>query len=228
MLLQDEKILNEKLSALGIRNDYKIIFYDNSDLHTACRALWMFKAFGHHPQALYILDGGLAAWEKYNGKVESGEPVISAKPYTVKLQPEVIFTLSEMKSNLHNPTKQVIDLRHAVRFAGGPEPRPNIRPGHIPGSFSFPYMTFFEKDGSFHPLEKIRQQLTGVGIDLSKPIISMCGSGMSAPILDFVLDLLNHPNHAMYNGSWTEWGTEKIYPHELSIEERPAKTCLDN
>ena len=227
MLLHDEKIISEKLSELGIRNDYKIILYDNSSLHTACRALWMLKVFGHSPQLLYVLDGGFAAWNKYGGKLESGEATFTPKPYTAQFQPEFVRTLSQMKANLHNPKEQVIDLRHAVRYAGGPESRPNLRQGHIPGSFSFPFTSSFDKEGCLRPLDKIRQQLAGIGVDLNSPIISTCGSGTTAPILNFALDLLEHPHHAVYNGSWTEWGANKLYAHELSLDERPVCSSLD-
>jgi thiosulfate/3-mercaptopyruvate sulfurtransferase len=227
MLLRDGKIISDKLSALGIRNDYKIIFYDNSQLHSACRALWMMKVFGHNPQQLYLLDGGLNAWDQHGGKVESGEAPTSPRDYAATFQDEYIRTLSQMKSNLHNPKEQVVDVRHAVRYAGGPEARPGVRPGHIPGSFSFPYTSLFEKNGCFRPAEKIRMQLTGVGIDTNAPIVSTCGSGMSAPILDFALDLLANTQHAVYNGSWTEWGAEKLYANELSLDERPAIRSLD-
>lgn len=227
MLLRDEKRLGEKLGALGIRNDYKIIFYDNSDLHTACRALWMFQMFGHNTQQLYILDGGLNAWLEYNGKTESGEAVPSPKSYDVKLQEKYIRTLSQMKNNLHHNKEQIIDVRHAVRYAGGPELKEGIRPGHIPGSYSFPYTSFFEKSGYFRPIEKIRMQLTGVGIDVNAPTVSMCGSGMTAPIVNFVFEQLGNMNHAVYNGSWNEWGAEKLYPNELSLDERPVVRSID-
>lgn len=228
MLQQDEKILSEKLSQLGIKNDYKIILYDNSDIHSACRALWMFKMFGHNPQLLYILDGGLNAWNQYNGKTTSGEEVVSPKSYRVNFQTQWLRTLPQMKTNLHHPKEQVVDLRHAVRFAGGPEPRPGIRSGHIPGAFSFPYISLFEKNGLFRPIEKIRQILSAIGMDVNVPITSMCGSGMSAPTLNFVLDLLNLPQNAMYNGSWTEWGAEKCYSGETSLDERPIGNCLED
>src|SRR5436853_493926 len=101
MVIQDEKIISEKLSALGIRNDYKIILYDNSDLHTSCRALWMLKMFGHNPQQLYILDGGLPAWESYNGKTQSGEVNPSPKQYKASLQKEFIRSLDQIKELLN-------------------------------------------------------------------------------------------------------------------------------
>lgn len=227
-LTQNETQINDILSQLGIRNDYKIILYDNNEHHTACRALWMLKIFGHNPNQLYILDGGLKAWEKYGGKMESGMPSFSPKSYACKLQLNYLRTLADIKMNLQIPKEQIVDLRHAVRFAGGPDPRPGIRRGHIPGSFSLPYNIFFDKDQLFLPLDKIRRKIVDTGIDLTAPITTTCGSGMSAPILNFILDLMSIPNHAMYDGSWSEYGAEKLFSGEQSLEERPIESCVDN
>jgi thiosulfate/3-mercaptopyruvate sulfurtransferase len=226
-LLTDEKLISEKLGKLGIRNDYKIILYDNSDLHTACRALWMLKMFGHNPQQLYILDGGFKSWENTGGKTESGPVSFSPKTYTARLDPQYVRTLSDMKSNLSNSTAQIIDLRHPVRYAGGKESRPGLRGGHIPGSFCLPFYTLFEKNGTFLSLDKLRKKFIELGVDIQAPIVTSCGSGTTAPILNFYLDLLSHPNHALYAGSWSEWGAEKLYPGETSLDERPVATCLE-
>src|SRR5579872_2723452 len=228
MLIHDEKIINEKLGKLGIRDDYKIIFYDNSDLHSSCRALWMMRIFGHNPHQLYILDGGLNAWEKYGGKLISGETTTAAKSYSAKFQSDLLHSLNDIKKNLATHAEQVIDLRHAVRFAGGPESRPGLRSGHIPDSFSFPYTSFFDKQTKcFLPLEKIRKLLSEISIDLKSPIIATCGSGMTAPILNFILELMEHPQHALYDGSWSEWGAETLYPGENSLDERPVVRSID-
>jgi thiosulfate/3-mercaptopyruvate sulfurtransferase len=228
MIVRDEKIISEKVGALSITNDFKIIFYDNSKLHTSCRALWMFKVFGHSPNQLYILDGGFEAWEKYGGKVESGEPRnVAPKLYSVNFEAHYIRTLVQMKTNLHHPTEQVVDMRHPVRYAGGPEQRPDMRTGHIPGSFSFPYTTMFEQDGRFKPIEKIRKQLTGIGVDIVSPIITTCGSGMTASVLNFTLDLMNQPQQSLYDGSWSEWGSEQLYQGEANLEERPVEKSVD-
>lgn len=227
MLIQDEKQISELVSSLGIRNDYKIIFYDNSELHTACRALWQFKMFGHNPNLLYILDGGFKAWEKFGGKTESGQPTITPKTYTAHFEPAFLRTLTQMKNNFNTPIEQIVDVRHAVRYSGGPDLRPGVRPGHIPGSYSFPTASMFDKEGNFLPLEKIRKKLIEIGVDLNTPIITSCGSGITAPILNFLLDLMNHPEHAVYNGSWTEWGCQKLFEGEKSLTERPAETCVD-
>lgn len=228
MIMRDEKQISEKLGALGITNDHKIIFYDASDLHTSCRALWMLKVFGHNPNQLYILDGGYRAWEKYGGKIEQGEPrEATAKTYQVKFEPTYIRTLMQMKANLRASTEQVIDMRHPVRYAGGPEQRVSMRSGHIPGSFSFPYMTMFEVDGRFKPIEKIQKQLLGIGVSLNYPIVTTCGSGVTASILNFALDLMSDNKHALYDGSWSEWGADHLYPGEGSLAERPIETSLE-
>lgn len=218
MLIHDEKIISDKMGALGIGNDNKIIFYDNSALHSSCRALWMFKVFGHDPNQLYILDGGFKAWEEYAGKIEQDEVRVAPKQYQVNYQSALIRTLAQMEENLRHPTEQIIDMRHAVRFCGGKEHRPELRSGHIPDAFSFPYMTMFDLQGRFKSIEKIKKQLQGIGVEFSYPITTMCGSGMTASILNFVLDLLNHPHHALYDGSWCEWGLPSDRPVKTSVE----------
>lgn len=228
MLVRDETIISEQVSALGITSEHKIIFYDNSKHYCSCRALWMLKVFGHNPNQLYILDGGYPAWEKYGGKTETGEArSVPIKPYAVNFAAHYIRTLVQMKTNQHHPTEQLVDLRHPVRFAGGAEPRLGLRHGHIPASFSFPFFTLFETDGRWKPLDKIRKQLTGIGVGLEYPIITSCGSGMTAAILNFALDLLNHTQHSLYDGSWSEWGASALYPGETSLAERPVVTSLD-
>ena len=227
MLIRDEALIAKRLGELGITNEHKIIFYDNSKMHTSCRALWMMKVFGHSSNLLYILDGGLEAWEKYGGKLETVAPKESTvKTYNVSYQAQLVRTLLQMKQNLHHPREQVVDLRHPVRYAGGPETRAGLRAGHLPGSFCFPFTTMFEADGKWKPVDKIRKQLSGIGVELSCPIITTCGSGTTAPILNFVLDVLGYPETSLYDGSWTEWGAEQLYTGEESLIERPVKTSL--
>lgn len=228
MLVRDEAKVSELIGAYGITNEHKIIFYDNSKYHTSCRALWMFKVFGHNPNLLYVLDGGLEAWKRYGGKTEAGEPrTVAKKTYTVAFEAHLVRTLVQMKTNLHHPSEQVVDMRHPVRYAGGAEARPGMRAGHIPGSFCFPYFTLFESDGRWKPIEKIRKQLTGIGVNLDTPIVTTCGSGMTAATLNFALDLMDVKDNALYDGSWSEWGAEALYPGENNLNERPAITSLD-
>jgi thiosulfate/3-mercaptopyruvate sulfurtransferase len=227
MLLRDESLISERISTLGIHHDCKLVFYDNSPLHTSCRALWMFKVFGHPPHQLYLLDGSIQRWEKEGGRVERGERPHLATSYTVCFAAQYIRTLIQMKSNLHHPVEQVIDLRHAIRYVGGMESREGLRTGHIPGSFSFPFMTMFESDGRWKPIDRIRKQLMGLGVELARPIVTTCGSGMTAPILNTALDRMDQTQHALYDGSWSEWGAEKCYHGEESLMERPVETSLE-
>lgn len=227
MLLRDEQKLSELVGALGITNDHKIVFYDNSSHHSSCRALWMFKVLGHPASHLYVLDGGLPMWKRYGGKLEMGESQsVGQKNYAINFQGHLVRTLVQMKANLHHPQEQVVDLRSPVRYAGGAEPRPGLRRGHIPGSFSFPYTTMFDDKGMWKPLEKIRRQLEGIGVSLQLPVITTCGSGMTAAILDFALDLMNHTDHSLYDGSWSEWGADQLFHGEFGLEERPVVTSL--
>lgn len=227
-LIRDEQAISQKLGEMGIRSDYKIIFYDNSNLHSSYRALWMMKIFGHNSNQLYILDGGLAAWEKFKGKTEAGPSTVTPKKYSAHFNASLICELAQVKEYLHSPHHQIIDVRHPVRFAGGKEIRPGVRPGHIPGSISFPFTELFEKTGYLKPLDKIRTQLAGIGINLKMPIVATCGSGVTATILDFVLELIGHSaSHVVYDGSWTEWGSEKLFAGEVSLAERPVETSLE-
>lgn len=229
MLIRDEVLIGQLMSVLGITPEYKIIFYDNSEEHSSCRAAWMFKVFGHPTSQLYVLDGGLKAWEKYGGKLESGEArPITPKNYPVNFQAHYIRTLIQMKNNLHHPVEQVIDVRHPARYAGGVEPRPGLRSGHIPGSYCFPFFTMFEKDGRWKSIDKIQKQLTALGVELNVPIVSTCGSGMTAAVLSFFLDIAGNDNHSLYDGSWSEWGANTLYSGEASIDERPVQTSLDS
>lgn len=228
MLSRDAAFVSKHVAALGITKEHKIFLYDNSKLHSSFRAYWMFKIFGHDPNLLYILDGGFDAWKKYGGKIETGAGSnVSSLSYEVNFQAQYLRTLMQMKANLHHPKEQIIDLRHPVRFMGGRELRQGLRSGHIPESFSFPYFTMFATDGKLKSVEQIRKQLSNIGIDLSRPIVTTCGSGISSAILNFALDLMNHNQHALYDGSWSEWGAEKLYAGEKSLEERPIKTSLE-
>ncbi|HEX2548465.1 MAG TPA: rhodanese-like domain-containing protein, partial [Gammaproteobacteria bacterium] len=161
-------------------------------------------------------------------KTESGNKNVGAKVYRAEWKSSYLRTLADVKANLKNPTQQIIDLRHPVRYAGGKETRPELRSGHIPGSICLPYYILFEKDGTFLPQEKIRKKLNDLNIDPALPILITCGSAITAPILDFLLDIMNYDNHGVYDGAWAEYGSEKLYAGEDSLAERPIETCVDS
>jgi len=121
-----------------------------------------------------------------------------------------------------------MDARHPMRFAGAPEARKGLRAGHIPGSYCFPFKILFDKEENFLPIDKIRKKFLEVGVDINTPIITSCGSGTTAPIINFALDILGSENHSVYNGSWTEYGAETLYPGEQSLMERPVEDCISS
>lgn len=227
MLSKNPEHFATQLNLLGIHPKQKIVFYDNSVFHTACRAYWILTIAGHHPNLLFILNGGLQAWEKLSGAFSSDIAPRTPSHYPVNYQSQLLCDLSEMKKIVQTRSAQVIDQRHPVRFIGGPEPRLNLRFGHIPNSISFPYLSFTDHQGYFFSLDKIRKNLFNVGVNLNEPIVSTCGSGMSAPILNFFLSMSRHPNHKLYDGSWSEWGASQCYQDEKDLNERPVETYLE-
>lgn len=229
MLTTDVARITALMSQLGVGSDDKIIIYDQSDLHTSCRAWWMFRIFGHDPEKLFILNGGFQAWKRFGGKIETGPAKLSpqSKSFDVQWQPALVRSLAEMKQNVVSPTEQVVDMRHPVRYAGGIEPRPHMRSGHIPGSFCFPFMTMFETNGEFRSLRRLETQLRAMGLELDYPVVTTCGSGITAPILNFVLDLIGVKQHALYDGSFCEWGADHLYAGETSLDERPVVRSVD-
>lgn len=229
LLATDSATVTPAFAALGMLPNQPIVFYDRSELHTACRAYWIFRLWGFSPARLFILDGGFNTYNKQGFIISAGVPTKKATgtPPVVSLQSGLLKTLDQIKDHLHHPKAQIVDLRHPVRFAGGPETRSGVRCGHIPGSFCFPWFVFFNSQGCFLPFEKIFQRLTDIGVDAGLPIITTCGSGITATILNFVLDCLSYPAHALYDGAWAEWGADHPLPGETKgIADRPVGTCL--
>lgn len=198
--------------ANGIGLDDWIVCYDDSDVRSAARAWWMFRAFGFATVA--VLDGGLAAWRA------AGQPLTqetaTASPVTpprLKLELGRVRSLDQMRANLAAPAEQVVDARAAPRFAGeAPEPRSSVRAGHIPGSRNLPYGRLFADDGRMKPGGELRALFTDAGIDLARPVVTSCGSGVTAAVLALALAQLGKADVALYDGSWTEWGSQSDTP----------------
>jgi thiosulfate/3-mercaptopyruvate sulfurtransferase len=204
MLPQPEKFAS-RAQALGLGDGSRIVVYDNSPLHSAARAWWMFNTFGAHTVA--ILDGGLAAWKAAGGGVESGRPVLRHRHFTVWADTAGVRDIAAMRGILKTGDEQIVDARPAGRFAGTePEPRPGLRGGHMPGAKNLPSASLFDADGRYHDAATLADAFAAAGVDPHKPLVATCGSGVTAANILFAATLLGGKGGALYDGSWAEWG----------------------
>jgi len=202
------------LGAMGVSNESRVVFYDQKGLASAARGWWMMGLFGHDRAA--VLDGGLPKWQREGRKTESGEPA-AAKPGVFR--PDYRATrlrgVGDVLGNVATRAELVLDARAAGRFTGEvPEPRAGMRSGHIPGSASLPYTDLLNADGTFRSLDAVRARLRQAGADGSRPVVTSCGSGVTACILTLALRIAGLPEGAVYDGSWTEWGGRPDTPVE--------------
>ncbi len=194
-----------RMQSIGLGDGSRIVVYDDSELKTAARAWWMLKTFGAHEVA--ILDGGLAKWKEEGRPLESGKANVRHRHFTVWKDESEIRTLEEMKANQLTNAEQVVDARPAARFTGQEDdPREGVAAGHMRGAKNVPHDQLFNSDGTYKSVEELREIFTGAGIDPSAPVITTCGSGITAAVLSFALHLIGAEKTALYDGSWAEWG----------------------
>src|SRR5579871_5654276 len=193
---------------LGIANSDTVVVYDSGGWVAGPRAWWMFLSYGH--TNIRVLDGGLKKWRAEGRAIESGE--VKPKPATFKasFDERRVRSIRQMIANVASRAEQVVDARAAERFEGrAAEPRPGIRSGHIPGARNVPYNRLFDAvTGTMKPLAELRAAFTDAGVKLDAPIVTSCGSGVSAAVLTLALYRLGLENPALYDGSWSEWGQE--------------------
>lgn len=207
------------IKQLGITNGSKIIVYDNSDFRTAARAWWMFRAMGH--KNVYVLDGGLQLWKAQKRATEGGIVPAKESTYFADYKPALYLTKDDILANLDNNARQIVDARAAARFEGTvPEPRPGLRSGHIPGAKNLPFGDLYGADGTMLDDERLREKIQAADIDLSAPLGTSCGSGVTACCVALAFAKLGKWNTAVYDGSWSEWGSYDNLP----IETGPAAT----
>lgn len=205
------------MTRLGIANGMDIVVYDGMGLFSAPRVWWTLRAFGE--KNVFILDGGFPKWKKEGRPVETGMPKITPSDFKAKFDADLVADYERIEKTLNDRSAQVVDSRSAKRFAGeAPEPREGVASGHMPGSLNLPSDELV-KDGALASGEKIEAAVKKAGVDLSKPVITSCGSGVSASLLWLALDSIGKTPKALYDGSWSDWGTREDAP----IETGPAK-----
>ena len=205
MLPSPEKFAS-RMRKMGVGDGKRIIAYDSTGLFSAARCWWMFKVFGHDDVA--VLDGGLKKWLAEGRPTEDGP---ARKPqerhFTARTRPFMVRDMKEVATALASGTAQVADARSGTRFRGEEaEPRPGVRAGHMPGAKNVHYAALLNPDGTLKSPDAIAETFRAAGVDLAKPVITSCGSGVTAAILTLGLTLIGAKDHALYDGSWTEWG----------------------
>ncbi len=204
------------IGALGVSNDSRVVFYDQKGLASAARGWWMMGLFGHDHAA--VLDGGLPKWLKEGRATQAGAPAATTtKIFRPDFRPLRLRGIGDLLANVAGQDELVLDARSAGRFAGiAPEPRAGMRAGHIPGSANLPFTDLLNPDQSFADPATLRARFASAGVDGSRPVVTSCGTGVTATILTLGLRLAGLPEGAVYDGSWTEWGGRSDTPVETT------------
>ena len=218
-MIPPPELFARKMEALGIGDDDRVVAYDSTGLSSAGRAWWMLRLFGHHDVA--ILDGGLPKWRAEGRPTNTAVPSPPQRHFTAVFDPFLVRDKKALLENLSARAEQVVDARASGRFDGtAEETRPGLRCGHIPGSRNLPYDRVTDPNTrELRNPEELTMLFRSAGVRLDRPVVTSCGSGVTACALAFALHLIGHSGAAVYDGSWSEWGL----PGDTPVETGPAR-----
>lgn len=213
-MMPDEATFERHMSALGISNEHHVVVYDNVSMMTCARVWWALRAFGH--DRVSLLNGGSVKWRAEGRPLSTDAADIPETSFNARFDSSMVRSLDDIRANLETGAAQVLDARSAGRFAAAePEPRPECRSGHIPGSYNLPFNTLIDPDtATMRPAGELSERLAQSGIDIGRPVITTCGSGITACVLALAMHLTGKDDVAIYDGSWTEWGSRTDTPVE--------------
>lgn len=215
-MLPSPNLFERAVGELGVADNDVVVVYDDKGCFSAPRVWWTFRAMGHAKVA--VLDGGLPKWLAEERAVTSAAPKPSPVTYQAAFRQSDVCNAEDVRARLYKADTVILDARSQERFRGeAAEPRIGLRAGAMPGASNLPFGNLIKPDGTFCAPDAISEHLANAGVEQDKEIITTCGSGITAAVISLALEITGHPNHKLYDGSWAEWGDERLSDKEFPV-----------